>query len=114
MFVYLDNSFLNRPFDDPETGINKLEAEVLLQINKLVKNGKINLVNSSAIEYENSLNPFPDRKIFVKELLKQSTNYQNLNKQTKSRAELIVQKMGITPIDSLHLASAEQAQVDLF
>ena len=29
MLVYLDNSFLNRPFDDPEAGVNKLEAEVI-------------------------------------------------------------------------------------
>lgn len=114
MFIYLDNSFLNRPFDDPEAGVNKLEAEVLLQINKLIKSGKVNLVNSSVIEYENSLNPFPDRKIFVKELLKQSTNYQNLNQQTKIRAKLITEEMGTALIDALHLASAEQIRVDLF
>jgi len=29
MTIYLDNSFLNRPFDNPEVGINKLEAEAL-------------------------------------------------------------------------------------
>lgn len=58
MIVYLDNSFLNRPFDDPELGVNKLEAEILLSIIKLAKNGKVNLINSSVIEYENSVNPF--------------------------------------------------------
>lgn len=114
MIVYLDNSFLNRPFDDPESGVNKLEAEVLLAIIKLAKNGKINLVNSSVIEYENSVNPFPDRKIFVQEILKQSTSYQNINLQTEKRAGIITKDMGVSPIDALHLATGEQAKVDLF
>lgn len=114
MTIYLDNSFLNRPFDDPVPGVNKLEAEVLLTIIKLAKIEKINLVNSSVIEYENSVNPFPDRKIFVQEILKQLTSYQNVNLQTKNRAEVITKNMGISPIDALHLATGEQAKVDLF
>ncbi len=114
MKVYLDNSFLNRPFDNPEAGVNKLESEVLILINKLVKNGKVNLVNSSIIEYENSVNPFPDRKLFISELLKQSTTHQNLNQRIKQRAESMVVEMHIGPIDGLHLASAEEAKVDLF
>lgn len=114
MTVYLDNSFLNRPFDDPNVGINKLEAEVLHLVIKLAKNGKANLVNSSVIEYENSLNPFPDRKVYVAEMLKTSTSYQNVNLKTKNRGNVIVKDMGIQPIDALHLAAAEEAKVDLF
>lgn len=114
MIVYLDNSFLNRPFDDPESGVNKLEAEVLLSIIKLARNGKIILVNSSVIEYENSVNPFPDRKIFVHEILKQCTIYQNIDLQIKNRAKVITKNMGVSPIDALHLAAAEKAKVDLF
>lgn len=114
MTIYLDNSFLNRTFDNPEVGVNKMEADVLLLINKLNRTGKVNLVNSSVIEYENSLNPFPDRKIFVREILKISTSYQNISPKTKSRANTIVKEMGVSSIDALHLASAEQSEVDLF
>lgn len=114
MTIYPDNSFLNRPFDNPEVGVNRMEAEVLLLVNKLNRTGKVNLVNSSVIEYENSLNPFPDRKIFVKEILKTSTNYQNINPKTKNRANVIVEEMRVSPIDALHLACAEQSRVDLF
>lgn len=114
MLVYLDNSFLNRPFDDPDLGINKLEAEILLSIIKLARSGKVNLVNSSVIEYENSLNPFPDRKIFVQEISKHSTIYQNIDLQIKIRANAIIKAMAISPIDALHLAASEQAKVDLF
>ena len=60
------------------------------------------------------MNPFPDRKIFVKEFLKQAINYQNLNQQIKDRAKSITEDISTTPIDALHFASAEQTQVDLF
>ena len=114
MNVYLDNSFLNRPFDNPEVGVNRLESEILLLIHKLVKTGKVNLVNSSMIEYENSLNPFSDRKLFIQELLKESTIYQNINQKIRDRAKSITENMNTAPIDALHLASAEEAKVDLF
>ena len=59
MTLYLDNSFLNRPFDNPNVIINRLEGEVLFLIVELTQKGNVQLVNSSVIEYENSLNPFP-------------------------------------------------------
>lgn len=68
MKLYLDNSFLNRPFDDPSVGVNRLETDALRLIVEQVKRGEIHLVNSSTIEYENSLNPFQERKAFVSEV----------------------------------------------
>ncbi len=114
MIVYLDNSFLNRPFDDPEVGTNKLESEVLSLILELVKAGKAGMVNSSVIEYENSLNPITERKTFVKEILKRSKVYQNVDDKTKKRAHFLTQEMMLSPIDALHLATAEQAKADIF
>ncbi len=114
MIVYLDNSFLNRPFDDPEVGTNKLESEVLSLILELVKAGKADMVNSSVIEYENSLNPITERKTFVKEILRGSKVYQNVEDKTKKRAHFLTQEMMLSPIDALHLATAEQAKADIF
>lgn len=114
MIVYLDNSFLNRPFDNPEVGTNKLESEVLSLILELVKVRKVDMVNSSVIEYENSLNPVTERKTFVKEILKGSKVYQNVDDKTKKRAHFLTQKMMLSPIDALHLATAEQATADIF
>lgn len=114
MNIYLDNSFLNRPFDNSEVGINRLESEVLLLIHKLVKTGKVNLVNSSVVEYENSLNPFSDRKLFIQELLKESILFQNINQKIRVRGESITEHMNTAPVDALHLATAEEAKVDLF
>lgn len=114
MIVYLDNSFLNRPFDNPEVGVNKLESEVLSLIIMFLDKGKVDLVNSSVIEYENSLNPSPERRIFVKDLLKQAKVYQNVDEDIKKQAENLAGKTNISPIDALHLAAAESSNVDVF
>lgn len=114
MLLYLDNSFLNRPFDDPEVGTNKLEGEILALIIKQAKQTKIDVINSSVIEYENSLNPIPERKIFVKGILKQTKIYQNVDENIRKQAENLADKTGISPIDALHLTSAEAANADVF
>ena len=114
MIVYLDNSFLNRPFDDPDIKINRLEAEILFLIIDLTEKGIVQLANSSIIEYENSLNPFPERKVFVREILNQTKIYQNLNDQIENNAKHFTHKMNIAPIDALHLAAAEYTKVDFF
>jgi hypothetical protein len=58
--LYLDNSFLNRFFDDPALGANKLERDILLRVLDQAHIGDIHLVNSSVIEFENARNPFPE------------------------------------------------------
>ena len=86
MKLYLDNSFLNRPFDNLEVNTNKLEAEILFFIIKLAKRKRIILVNSAIIEYENFLNPHPERKLFINEVLKLAKVYQNLTEKIKKQA----------------------------
>lgn len=114
MVIYLDNSFLNRPFDDPDKGINKLESELLSLVFKLANEGKVDMVNSSVIKYENSLNPIPERKVFVEEIIKQAKIHQNVDEDIRDRAENLAQITGLSPIDALHLASAESANADVF
>jgi predicted nucleic acid-binding protein len=112
--LYLDNSFLNRPFDNPNIIQNRLEAEILFLILRLIRQGKIILVNSAMIEYENSLNPFPERKMFIEEFLKNSKIYQNVNEEIYLEAKRISKKFKIKYIDALHLATAMRAKVDYF
>ena len=114
MILYLDNSFLNRPFDNPEIGTNKLEAEVLSFIVKLVNKNKVGIVNSSIIEYENSINPIPERKIFVEEILKKAKVYQNVDEGIKNQAENLTKTTHISPVDALHLTSAASSNADIF
>jgi len=113
MKIYLDNSVLNRPFDDQSIPEIRLETVAIFFIFELIENRKIKLVNSSVIEYENSKNPFPERKIWISTYLSKATFYQKLNSKVKQRAKEI-NKLKLPPIDSLHLASAEAVRVDYF
>ncbi|MFY9463262.1 MAG: hypothetical protein WAP52_03700 [Candidatus Sungiibacteriota bacterium] len=45
MKIYLDNSFLNRPFDEPSLGWNRLEADTLFLILERIKENKLRLVD---------------------------------------------------------------------
>lgn len=111
--VYLDNSVLNRPFDDRSVPNIKLEAVATFLILEFIENKKLHFVISSVVQYENSKNPFFERKIWIYSYLFKSSTCQKMNSKIKLRAE-IIEKFGIDSIDSLHLASAETAKVDYF
>jgi predicted nucleic acid-binding protein len=114
MKLYLDNSFLNRPFDDPLAGMNSKEGAVLYDIIRLTKEGKVQLVNSTIVEVENAANEIAARKAFVASVMHLSASYQNLNDSIVDRAEKIVREYQLQPLDAVHLASAEATQVDFF
>lgn len=113
MEIYLDNSVLNRPFDDQLLPQIRLETVATFVISDWIDNGKVKLVNSSVIEYENSKNPFFERKIWISTYLSEALFYQKININIVRRAKEF-EKLGIAAIDSLHLASAEAAKVDYF
>ena len=113
MKVYLDNSALNRPFDDQSFPIIRLETLAVIFILEFIESGDIKMVNSSVIEYENSKNPFLERKNWVLSCLLKAKVYQKLNEKIKTRAQGI-EKFGIAAIDSLHLATAEVSTADYF
>ncbi len=113
MKIYLDNSVLNRPFDDQSYPKIKIEIIATILVFKLIENNKLKLVNSQVIEYENSKNPFADRKDWINSYLSQASYYQKINLSIKKEAKRI-QEYGIGAIDSLHLATAEFTGVDYF
>ena len=66
MRIYLDNCCFNRPFDDKSQIRVKLEAEAKLYIQEEIRLGRIELIWSYILEYENSVNPFEEK---VKQIL---------------------------------------------
>ena len=62
MRIYLDNCCFNRPFDDQSQIRIKLDAEAKLKIQEEIRFGNIKLVWSYILDYENSRNPFRERK----------------------------------------------------
>ena len=114
MKLYLDNSFLNRPFDDPLAGMNTKEGSVLFDIIRLAKEGRVQLVSSAMNEVENAANEITARKSFAASVMHLAATYQNLSDSIVRRAQTIVQEYRLQPLDAVHLASAEAAQVDFF
>lgn len=113
MKIYLDNSVLNRPFDDQAFPKIRLETEATFLIFKSVEQKQFKMINSSVIEYENSKNPFPERKSWISSYLTKSEAYQKVNATIQKRATEI-NKAGIDPLDALHLSTAEIANADFF
>lgn len=113
MKIYLDNSVLNRPFDDQAFPKIHLETEATFLIFKSVEQKQFKMINSSVIEYENSKNPFPERKSWISSYLRKSEAYQKVNATIQKRATKI-NETGIDPLDALHLATAETANADFF
>ena len=61
--VYLDMNIYNRPFDDQSQIRIKLETIAVFAILQMVKMGKLKLVWSFILDYENSLNPYDDIRL---------------------------------------------------
>jgi hypothetical protein len=107
--LYLDNSFLNRFFDDPSIGTNKLEREILLRVLHQAHTGDLHLVNSAVIAFENARNPFPQRKQFVEQVMKSAQIFQTYTETAEKRAEELVATCTLSLYDAQHIAVAEAA-----
>ena len=111
--VYLDTSVYNRPFDDQSQSRVRLEAEAFLLILEKALSGVITIIGSSTLLYENSRNPFAERKERVASYLDVASNVIMVSDSIKNRA-LSLELSGIDPLDALHLACAEIGGAEYF
>ncbi len=111
--VYLDTSVYNRPFDDQSQTRIRLETEAFLSTLEKAIYGTIIIIGSSALLYENSLNPFHNRKERVASYLSVASKVIRLNDSIKKRA-LLLEDIGIDPVDALHLSYAEFGGAEYF
>lgn len=113
MLLYLDLCCFNRPFDDQTQSRIRFETEAKLLIQQRVRDGTHSLVWSHVLQYENSMNPFPDRRQSIQEWRKYSAVH-----VTHSDALVLLSQdlmaLGIKEFDALHVALAMMAQADLF
>lgn len=84
--VYLDTSVYNRPFDDQNQIRIRLETEAFLSILEKAISGSIIIIGSSVLAYENSKNPFAERKEHVASYLSVATKSIKPNDSIKERA----------------------------
>ena len=113
MKIYLDLCVYNRPFDDQSQPRIMLEALCFIIIMAKVSSGDIKIVNSFALEYENSKNSKIENGIVIADMLSIASEFVVYSGDIQERAEQF-ENEGITGIDALHIACAEIAKADYF
>jgi predicted nucleic acid-binding protein len=111
--IYLDICSFNRPYDDQLQIRIKVEAESKLYIQDLVKKEKLELVWSYILDYENSENPYRERRESI-EGWKDLCN-QDIDASDQILANVaVLEKSGIKTKDAIHLSCAMEADCDYF
>lgn len=113
MRIYMDVCCLNRPFDDQTQDKIRIESEAVLAILQRCVTGEWQLLSSEVLEIEIDNTPDHWKKSKVYELYKLTKEKVVLTEEIVQRA-IEIQKSGIKPFDSLHLASAEYSKADIF
>ena len=114
MKIYLDNCCFNRPYDNQSFLSISIEAQAKLQIQSLIKEKYIVLASSFILEYENSCNPYSDRKFVIQNFLdNHAIDYigRDQSEQVISKAEKIM-ATGVKVKDACHIACAEMMKCD--
>ncbi len=116
MKVYLDNCCYNRPYDDQSQLRINLEAQAKLEIQQLIRDGKLDLVTSYILEAENSANRFELKQRDIKSFIDNYTDTyvsQASDNRVKEMAGEIM-KTGVKLMDACHIACAIIAGCDYF
>lgn len=111
--IYLDVCCLNRPFDDSSQDRIRLEAEAVLTIYRKCRLGEWELTTSEMIEAELRQTPDHKKTELIMAALTIAKRKVVIDSELKQRASELVQ-LGIKPIDAIHVASAEAAEVEVF
>jgi len=111
--LYLDNCCFNRPFDDQQHPLVKIETEAKLLIQDELLAGKINLVWSYILFQENNDNPYPNRKQQVLTWESLASQHITRTEDIEAYAESLL-PMGFKAKDALHVACAVAAGADYF
>lgn len=113
MLVYLDNSALNRPFDDQTQPRIWLETLALCLILQMAEAGEIEMIKSPVHFLENNQSTLAVRRQWVEHCIHLARNEATLDDTVKSRANDL-QRGGLKPLDALHVACAETAGASYF
>ena len=111
MKIYLDNCMFNRPFDEQTHIRIRLETEAKLAIQEEIRRGTYQLIWSYILDYENSKNPFQERKEQIIKWKKYALTDSEENTEIIKTA-LLLNSKGLQKMDSLHLACAVFAKAE--
>ena len=111
--IYFDNCCYNRPFDDQDDILVRLESDAKLHIQWLVKNQKLELVWSFVLDYENGSNPFADKRERIQIWRNLAVLFCSFSMQVADKAESLMQ-LGMKQVDASHVACAILSGADYF
>lgn len=113
LHVCLDVCCLNRPFDDQRQDRIRLETEAVLLILEHCDAGEWQWISSAVVEEEIDNTPNHERWHRVRHMLTGAHVTVELAASDVERAHAL-KALGFRTYDALHLACAEQAEVDVF
>jgi len=111
--IYIDICCFNRPYDDQTQLLVRMETEAKLFIQNEIKLNNYELAWSYMMDYENSVNPFDDRKASIDEWYNAAAIDIDASNEIINLANHFSLK-GIKKKDSLHLACAIKAECNYF
>ena len=111
--IYLDNCCFNRPFDDQIQIRIRLETMAKLSIQALVRDGYCDLTWSYMLDFENSKNPYEEKRKAIKAWKDLSACYCGSSQVILTKGKSY-EKLGISPADALHIACAAVSGCEYF
>jgi predicted nucleic acid-binding protein len=113
MKVYLDNCCFNRPFDDQSSLVIRLETEAKLHVQELIRQGRIELLWSFVLDYENGANPFREVRNRIAAWKRIAIADCELSDRIADKAGELM-KSGLRQMDASHIACALFLAADYF
>ncbi len=113
MRIYLDNCAYNRPFDDQSNARVRSESESIITILQYVRDHSVDLVWSSAVDYENDRSRISERREAVSQWRFYSTSEVSASEMVEEYAGELLE-LGFDKLDSIHIASAMVGFADYF
>ena len=102
-----------RPFDDQRQGRVWIETLAFSLVLSMIENGEAELIVSEVHRLENSAAPDVFRRNWVDRVLSLAAINAPVSESMKSRAKEL-EIIGLTPLDALHVSSAELSKADYF
>lgn len=111
--IYMDICCLNRPFDNQGQMKIRLETDAKLYIQSEIKEGRLDLSWSYMLDFENSENPYEDKRKAVNAWKNKASAFCKSSDTVLELGKNIA-RAGVAPKDALHVACALQENCEYF
>lgn len=114
MKIYFDMNIYNRSFDDQNQMRIRFESMAVDILFELIEKEQYKLVWSFVLDYENSRNPYVERKTYISSIAALCGEIVKPHNDINLMAKGIIEKSNASGKDALHLACAVYNGCDYF